>query len=179
MGDTEWETFNPSEVDWVPFRTGDAAPAVDMVRKLLQGEVGSSLVRIESPEPSRTGGLLGRFRKVQRMAAQVVAGRQGAPLVLTIGEETDEPIGRRFARAGIVVPDGWSLAAPGGTFPWVEAPPIADPAKVVEFVVEVLSAFGAAAGEWRVGIDTPRMVEHSHGPDGTHTHLPGEHHHHH
>ena len=178
MGDTEWETFSAAHVDWVPFWPGDATPAVDMVRKLLQGEVGSSLVRIESPEPPRRRGLLGRFKKVERMAAQVVAGRQGAPLVLTIGDETEEPIGRRFKRAGIVVPDKWSLAAPGGTFPWVEAPSTADPGLVVDFVMRVLSAFGAEAGEWRVGIDTPRMVEHSHGPEGTHSHLPGEHHHH-
>jgi hypothetical protein len=177
MGDTEWETFSASDVDWVTFRPDDSTAAVEMVRKLLLGEVGGPLVRIESPEPPRPRGLLGRFKKVERMAAQVVAGRQGGPLVLTVGDETEEPIGRRFERAGVVVPDGWSLAA-NATFPWVEAPSTADPVTVVEFIVGVLSALGAGAGEWRVGIDTPRIVEHAHGPEGSHTHPPGEHHHH-
>ena len=178
MGEAEWEAFRATEVDWTPFPAADPAPAVALLRALLGGDLGSSLVRIESPDPPRPGGLLGRFRKVGRLSAQVVAGRQGAPVVVTLGEETDEPVGRRFARAGVQLPPGWSLPSPDGTFPWIEAPTTGDPATVVGFVVACLSALGAGPGEWRVGVDTPRMVEHSHGPHGTHTHLPGEHHHH-
>jgi hypothetical protein len=99
------------------------------------------------------------------------------PVVLTIGNETDEPVAARFERAGIVLPEGWTLSAPDATFPWVDVhqSPAAD--VVVAFVVDALTRLGAPEGEWRAGIDVPEMVEHSHGPDGSHTHPHGDHHH--
>jgi hypothetical protein len=180
MGDTEWETFNEAHVEWVPFAPSDPAPVEALLRSLLDGSAGSALVRVEGAELRPGRGLLGRRKRPPRLASQVVAGRHGAPIVLTIGEETDDAVGERFAKAGIVLPAGWSLAAPGGTFPWVEAPAGTDPRAVADFLVGAMTALGAGAGggAWRAGLDTPRMIEHSHGPDGTHSHLPGEHHHH-
>jgi hypothetical protein len=177
VGDTQWETFDERAVEWAAFTPPDLAPAVGLVQRLLQGGITGSLVRIEGPEPPRPGGLLGRFKKAERLPVQVVAGRPGAPVVLTVGGETDEPVAARFAAAGVTVPERWTVPAPDGTFPWVEAPAGTDPEAVVAFAVDALRALGAPDGEWRVGIDTPRVIEHSHGPHGTHTHGPGEHRH--
>ena len=188
MGDPTLDLFDEANVDWVPFSPDDPAPVVPLVRQVLERrgvEQEQPVVRIEGPLRAGGRGLFGRRRPAGRLVAQVVAGRPGMPLVLTIGDETDEPVGRRFDKAGIVLPDGWTLATPSGTFPWVDVPASPAPEVIVGFVVDALSRLGAPAGEWRAGIDTPGSTEHSHGPDGGHTHghshshSHGDHHHRH
>jgi hypothetical protein len=190
MGDPTIETFDEANVEWVPFDPADPSPVVPLVRAVLAeaGAADAPLVRVEAPPRSGGGrGLLRRRRSGGRPAAQIVGPRPGMPIVLTVGDETDEPVGRRFGRAGIVLPDGWSLGAPNGTFPWVDVPGMPDPEVVVRFVVDALGRLGAGPGEWRAGIDRPGGEEHghghshgphghSHGPHGHHSHGPGDDH---
>ena len=180
MGDPTLELFDEANVDWVPFDPADPGPVVALVRAVLErrGAEGS-VVRIESAEPAPGRRLLGRRRTAARLVAQVVGGRTGMPTVLTVGNETNEPVARRFERAGIVLPSGWAFAAAEGTFPWVDIPGSPAPDAVVAFLVDALTRLGAPEGEWRAGIDTPQMVEHSHGLDGGHTHRHGDHGHDH
>jgi hypothetical protein len=180
MGDPTLELFDEANVDWVPFDPADPAPVMPLVRAVLerQGPEGA-VARVEGPAPAKAKRLFGRRGTGSRLVAQVVGGRPGMPTVLTVGDETGEPVAHRFERAGIVLPEGWSLAAPEGTFPWVDVPGSPPPDAVVGFVVDALVRLGAPPGQWRAGIDVPQMVEHSHGLGGSHRHAHGDHHHDH